>query len=237
MSILKRLRRDISTFNGNRVAFDNKRLLSYDDDKINVGAMSDDSGSGNGVVEKRWSFYEDKNVGVIRVYMDGSCFFHSILMAVDDTYFTSSEKDKKNIAYSYRHYLANLLESVNADGVRVYDTLSRGKLAEISEAVADVSLDSLKSLLRNIRASVGQEIIELVSNDINIDIYIVDVSGNYYVMGDKEIYYKNRASVVLLYNGAHYDLLVYKVGEGYRRVFRPDDEFIVKVKSLAESYF
>jgi hypothetical protein len=185
----------------------------------------------------KWSIFDDKNVALMKATPDGTCFFHSILLATNDVYYSSSEATRKDIAYDYRKYLGNRLSYIEKNGISVYDTLSRGTLKEFSKVVPEYSIDNLKSLLYNTAKSVGQEVIELVSNDKNIDIYIIDNKGMYYYLGDRDIYYKNRKSVVLFYTEGHYDLLVYKYGDTYKRLFNPDDDFIIKIKSLDPLYF
>lgn len=122
---------------------------------------------------------------------DGSCYFHSILRAVDPVYIQLPMHQKSEYVYKFRCKLADLLPTV-------FMQLSRGTLHE------RYPLSHLQQELRSHQA-VDDVFQEFVSDLLNIDIYIIDRSGNKRQLFD-EILIKGRPSVLLIYNGFHYDV-------------------------------
>ena len=143
---------------------------------------------------------------------NGDCYFHSILMSFNPEYKKATcIKERIHMAKKLRHDLANRLEEVDPEtGLIVYDTLSRGKLKEFGEFVPCYSLTNLKALLRS-NNSVDYVFNELVSNEFDIDIYIINYAKKEVNLVDHEadILYKNRDSVVLLFlpGSEHYELV------------------------------
>lgn len=162
---------------------------------------------------------------------DGSCFFHSILLGVSDSYSSLSDRDKRRMASNLRRKLSEELDEEK------YKSLSNGELENISKSLKkhiDLSLDGLKGELDS-NNFVGQEFIELVSNELDIDIYIIDIDkGDLYRLGDTNIYLKNRPSVILGYSerASHYDLIGLKESGEVITLFDPRHEVIEALKRL-----
>lgn len=170
--------------------------------------------------------------GMVKISIngDGSCLFNAIAYAfftpyrlghIDGVYF-----DRESFIKNLRKDLANILESKDSDGIMIYDKLSRGKLREFSEGYPDYKLENMMKELRSKRA-VDSIYFELISNFFKLDIYILDQGRHdVYQLGDVDLYYKERPSIVLLYNENHYDLVGLETSEGLKTRFDSDHPFI-----------
>lgn len=170
-----------------------------------------------------------KIYNLVRVYAigDGSCFFHAILLGVSEEYLNLSRRGKIQMAKKLRKRLSQELDEDK------YSKLSGGNLESIANGVSgcmDLTLNGLKNTLDS-RNFVGQELIELVSNELDIDIYIIDLDKEtVYHLGNTEIYHKDRSSIILGYteSGSHYDLIgLYKHKQDeIMTLFSPKHEII-----------
>jgi len=176
------------------------------------------------------------NMVRIRIPRDGSCFFHAITRAYFKPYITGvidgKPFNKKDFIKGLRKSLSiKLGKSDPKTGLRYYDTLSRGKLAEFAKSVPQYSLEEMQKELDS-NQSVDNVYNEFISNEINKDIYILDmVSKDVYITGnDFDILYKERKSIVLLYLPGHYELVGIQTKKGIKTLFSPDHEFIKAIK-------
>jgi hypothetical protein len=163
---------------------------------------------------------------------DGSCFFHCILSAKNKAYSMLTYKHKIEKAKELREYLSEMLE-IKKDGKMIYDRLARGQLREQSKAVADYKLENMQKTLCSSKW-VGDTFNELISEVLNIDIYIIDgrKSDVYITANDFDILYKNRPSIVIHWNGSsHYSLIGVKEKAGIVDLFQYDHEFIVELRN------
>ncbi len=161
---------------------------------------------------------------------DGSCFFHAILNAVDETYKEIDTKEKIIQAKEFRSYLARNLE-LKIDNTIFYDKLSRGNLREFGKNIPEFSLNGMKKQLLS-NDWVDNKYNELISNTLNVDIYLIDAkTADLYVTGDDiDILYFNRPSIVILYSSSHYDLIGYKENNKINTIFNPKHRFIVTLQ-------
>jgi hypothetical protein len=151
---------------------------------------------------------------------DGSCYFHALLNAIYCKY-RLRDTNKRDLVRRLRKELSEVLN-------KQYDKLSRGHLKEISQHVPSLSKESMLTLLDS-SPSVGNEFQELVSNVLDIDIYMLELSRKDVLVmsNDREILYKNRKSVVLISTGNHYELVGITNKDGlYDVFFTPDHDFI-----------
>jgi hypothetical protein len=170
--------------------------------------------------------HSDKKIKRIRLYRcpcppDGSCFFHAVLLATSVTYRNACAYQRNQICATFRSQLADYLHSEiqvryedgRIDWISVYSYLSRGELGNTSRVLPQYSLQNLDAWIRSTRA-VGLEVMELVSIFLNINIYILNTQNvaegeNVYNPGDVDFLYPaQRNSIVLYFNGDHYDLCV-----------------------------
>ena len=75
--------------------------------------------------------------------------------------------------------------------------------------------------------------LELISNVLDIDIYVVwNKTKDIYILGDKELYYKNRDSIIILNNeNIHFDTIGLKQENGNRTLFDKNEPLIKQMYS------
>lgn len=134
---------------------------------------------------------------------DGSCYFHSILYSFNDMYI-KNKSQRTSLALRFRESLVPKLK-------KHYQTLGGGNLRELGQFEEEFTIEGLSKLLLSM-SSVGDSFRELISRELNINIFIVDIARkDLYITGDniKEMY-KERNSVVLAYLPGHYESIVLK---------------------------
>lgn len=152
---------------------------------------------------------------VIKVPPDGSCFFHSILRAFYKEYIETESKNYrtvlvKKLRYSLSEALGERNEFTNTSE---YDAMGNGYYRKYNEAVKMVDGDthSMEYLQAELKSnnSVDHSYIEILSNHLNLDIYLISSkTGDVYLTGtDRNLLYKNRKSIVILYSPGHYDII------------------------------
>jgi hypothetical protein len=180
--------------------------------------------------------FSDEEVYQIPVAPDGSCFFHCLCLATNTKEYMENEKERREMVISLRKLLAEKLDKIRYEDKIWYDTLSRGKLKSLSSDVGELSLESMKNELLSM-GPVDEKFFEYVSDILNIDMYIINADTKKIINLEKEIYYKNRKSVVLyFYPAGHYDLLITRRNEEdqdrYYFIFENNDRFILSMKEL-----
>lgn len=166
--------------------------------------------------------FDHFNLFKIDVMGDGSCWFHAFCMAYFLPYRTQRYNGKvyrrRDIVQTLRKELSEKLsQPVNPDdpkGPTVYQSLGGGTLEELGKENKEFSLSGMISHI-NSNAPCGEEIQELTSEQTNKNIFYIDTnSGDVYIVSNVELLYKNRPSVVLLYNGGHYDTCALRESNG-----------------------
>lgn len=165
------------------------------------------------------------NIMRIPTIGDGSCFFHAIAMAYCKIYRDGDDNFKKDFIRQLRYQLTLAL------GER-YTKLSRGELPSLSKEMPRYTLDAMQREL-NSSSPVDNLYLELCSEVLGLDIYIIDVlKRDVYIVGDKELLSKSRNAVVLGYTPGHYELVGALERETFlRTLFPPDHLFITTLKS------
>lgn len=191
----------------------------------------------NEVQPLNWTLYP----GLVRISteMDGSCFFHAILKSFFLPYKTGfldgKPLNRSTFAFDLRKSLSRKLgapvEPNNPLSPTYYATLSRGKLAEISKDVPDLSLDYMQKELAS-RLPIDNKYNEFISNVLDKDIYLLDYNTkDVYITGaDDEILYKNRPSIVILVLPGHYELIGLQTNSGVQTLFDPSSNFIQNIR-------
>ena len=172
--------------------------------------------------------YDFVRIGAIG---DGSCMFHSILQGFNKTYINSSIQDKIKITRQFRNDLSNILDE-EINGKKCYNQLSRGQLQDFSKSVPETSLANMKrSLSSNDWGDI--RFLELISNILNIDIYVIwSKTKDLYNLGDTELYYKNRDSIIILNTGnIHFDTIGLKTENGNRTLFDKNEPVIKQLRA------
>jgi glutaredoxin-related protein len=91
--------------------------------------------------------------------------------------------------------------------VRVYDCLSKGKYRDLGETIPSYNINYMASEMRDETVYLEDKYLELISNEINHDIYILD-SNTYDLFikdEDPDCFYKNRSSIILLAHQQHFE--------------------------------
>jgi hypothetical protein len=114
-----------------------------------------------------------------------------------------------------------------------YDDEGLQKLNIIFARGLQLSLVQYKLELANPRFPVSNDITELVSDCIGVDIYYIDSRDRHpYMTGDStEVIYKDRLSVIILaLDNYHYELIGRLVGNSLRTSFDSDDQLILELR-------
>lgn len=155
---------------------------------------------------------------------DGSCMFHSILQAFNRTYIQSSIAEKRKMTRQFRNDLADVLDK-KINGELCYDKLSRGSLKSISSHVPEVSLKEMKRSLKSNEWG-DYRFLELISNILELDIYVIK-EDNIYKLGDKDLYYKHRDSIIIFNDdNVHFETVGAKTENGIKTLFDKNDSII-----------
>lgn len=190
----------------------------------------------NGVIELNWN-RDFVYPGMIKLEVpaDGSCFFHSIAMSVLPSYQLGSVNN-----FNVFDFINNFRKELGHRLKHNYDKLSRGSLKEMSQNDDSLSLSNMVSDLAN-GGAVDHRYNELISDTLNIDIYILDDNTQDVIyLLDPQVLHKKRTSIVLLYsswggNIGHYELIGIRNVDIIRTNFRWDDPFILKIRKRIES--
>jgi len=170
------------------------------------------------------------NFVIIPAIGDGSCMFHSILQSFNKTYIRSNREGKKAMCKMFRNDLAEVL-SYHIKGQRIYDSLSRGTLSELADAVPETSLVNMK---RSLKSDDWGDIrfLELISNILDLNIIVIDLSKKeVYRTGDNEIYIKKNRDTIFIanINNYHFDTVGLEIDGSIRTIFRYNETVINKL--------
>jgi len=181
---------------------------------------------------------------MIRIYTiaDGSCFFHALMNATNKVYRSERSNGyalpRADIVRNLRKALAYRLgDPVDPRGDPFdnhYNRLGGGALRMLSRTAPQYGILEMQARLRNPNQQVGNEYNEFVSDQLGIDIYILDgTTRDVYMTGDDwGRLYKDRDSVVLLYMPGHYELvglLTDRMTEV--TLFKPENQFIQSIRA------
>jgi hypothetical protein len=168
--------------------------------------------------------YFKNNLHIHSVPADGHCFFHCLLLATSEIYRKVDDPHKLKMVHFLRSSLAKYLDEKDENDKSTYDKLSRGTLKDFSTHLPELSLHSLQKLLRS-NSPVGEHIYELVSEFLDIDLYIFH--KDQLMIFDKDLLHKNRSSIIIFYDHMHYELCILKNNQGgWIYSFDPDHEII-----------
>ena len=163
---------------------------------------------------------------------DGSCFIHSVLHSFNKEYRDLDQRGRRMMVAKLRSDLSDVLSERSGEKT-YYEKLSRGQIKELSEALPEMKLQYMQRYLKS-RNWITMFYLELISDQLDIDIVIIDEkTKKVYQTGDKEIYYKNRETVIINYiEDAHFESVGVKVGSRAVTLFSPECELILKLKKM-----
>lgn len=172
----------------------------------------------------------DYNFVIIPTIGDGSCMFHSILQSFNKTYIHSNREGKQAICKMFRSDLGEVL-SYCIEGQKIYDSLSRGTLSELSEVVPETSLINMKKSLKSNEWG-DIRFLELISNILDLNIIVLDFSKkDVYRTGDNELYIKKNRDTIFIanINNYHFDTVGIEINGTVRTLFRYNESIINKL--------
>lgn len=189
--------------------------------------------------------WPQSNLVKIKAPGDGSCLFHSLAFAYNQSYRLDSIGGRvissRKFVRELRDQLANLLaapiDPLDPTGKKYYDIIARGSLPEISKSFPKYSLKSMQATLRS-NDSIDYVYLEFIADVIDKDIYILSAERrDVYITGEEELFQKNRPSIILLYSPGHYDLIGERLSDGtIKTLFSPEDSVIRLIRErLIES--
>jgi len=171
---------------------------------------------------------------------DGSCFIHAVLKAFYPPYQDNNSANFRiNMTAEVRRDLAEFLtlEDANHPGFIYWQTTARGAfpdhlMLQTNEPNAiyndriDFSLKGIQWLLNSFN-QLGDEVYKLVSDALNIDIYILRVTlDDLYPHLHTHRPDIVRDAVVIIGNNSHYEVLAVDTEAGFQTIFPPDDPFL-----------
>jgi hypothetical protein len=187
-----------------------------------------------------WNIFKEFDLVRIRTDTDGSCFFHAICKAyfkpyivgkIDNEFF-----DRKQFIHNLRKDLSKKLglkiNPEDPNSKTYYAALSRGEIENFSKEMPEYLLENMQKELGS-STPISNIYNEFISNQLNIDIYILDAKNKdvYMTGGDDKLLYKNRKSVVILYMPGHYELIGLLHNDKYvETYFDPNSSFILKIR-------
>ena len=135
-----------------------------------------------------------------------------------------------------RFLLSEMLDDPDSlDGEKsYYEILSRGELKNLSEHMDETKIENMKRFLDS-NNWFNQLYVEFISLVFDIDIYIIDYrKGELYNLGDVELFYKGRNSIIIGYSdNLHFETLAIKDENGIKRTyFSPTSAPIRELNSL-----
>ena len=180
-----------------------------------------------------------KNMYRIRIIGDGSCFFHALAESYCKPY---REGINGKLKINKREFIRNLrkelseklkskIDPLDKNSPIFYDTLSRGKLREMSK---DMPIYKLENMVKELDSNlpVDNKFNEFISNVLEKDIYILDLENkDVYITGDDDdILYKNRDSIVIGNLPGHYELIGIMKDNKIKTLFPYNHPFIEKIR-------
>lgn len=154
---------------------------------------------------------------------DGSCFFHAILQAISKRYKPMNNKEKREEVRLLRDALAEML--LIEDN---YSKLGRGEIEEIANNVHSMKRENLYRFFKSNEWG-GYEILEYVSNILDIDIYVLNARMNVYKTGDKEALLKGRKSIIIRnINNVHFETVGLKLKNGKVKTFFDEKSEVIQ---------
>lgn len=142
--------------------------------------------------------------------MDGHCLFHAICHSFFKAY-RDNAATRHDTVVKLRGELANLLTEPHprANGRTYYQVMGNGHIKELGDQnISEYTLTGMQQWLRG-SESMGDEVIDFISDVLNKDIYFLDIrTQDVYVT--PVVPTGTRSSIVLFYNGHHYDLATYR---------------------------
>lgn len=158
---------------------------------------------------------------------DGHCLLHSVCNAIYISYRTGCLNgrriNRQRMMVDLRSEMAVMLGEITESGETFYESISEGGLAEMAKVVPELRLARLQSLFKSDRF-LGEETKLVIEAILDKSIYILD-SNTQDVYFTAEIP-KERDSVVIIYDGGHFDMVSIRDTNHYVTHFKHTHPFI-----------
>jgi hypothetical protein len=175
---------------------------------------------------------------------DGNCLFHALANGFYKPYIESTFKNikysKRFLIKSLRQELSELLDDkVPGTNKTYYQTINNGMMESFSENVPSFKLENMKIEL-NSNSPLGYGYMEYISMILDKDIYILEGKRQDIYNTDelKLMATGNRNSIIIHYDGYHYDLIGIENNDEISTYFLPSHKFIKflqeKVNNITE---
>jgi hypothetical protein len=127
---------------------------------------------------------------------------------------TSEPVGRKEMVDALRVHLADRLDAPidpsNPLSPGVYDCLARGKMKEYAEIIKEYHIEVVRSELRDPDFFMDDKYLELISNELSKDIYVLNaLTQDVHVFdhADVDMYYKGRPTIVVLFLPGHFEVV------------------------------
>ena len=127
---------------------------------------------------------------------------------------TSEPVGRKEMVDALRVHLADRLDAPidpsNVLSPCVYDCLARGKMKEYAEIIKEYHIEVVRSELRDPDFFMDDKYLELISNELSKDIYVLNaLTQDVHVFdhADVDMYYKGRPTIVVLFLPGHFEVV------------------------------
>ena len=183
-----------------------------------------------------------ENIYRITTLGSGNCYFHSVMRGHSTDYQNSDDETRVKKCIEFRDILADMLEEKDETGLTRYDKLNNGIIKDFSKGHEPYTLINLQKNLRSREYIIDGVFQEIISDELDIDIYVSDYKNNdiFMVGSELESLYKGRKSIVLLChkNLEHYEILGIKSPEDNHMytMFAPNHDLIVFLYERLISY-
>jgi hypothetical protein len=158
-------------------------------------------------------------------HKDGSCKFHAILSSTSSTYRNADRKTQLQMCKDLRKSFADTLTmekflSLRVENGKVFDdpcykryiNLPRdkisdfltGKLGFSQKETNNLKFEAFKAHLQDTEQFTGSEVIQLIGDELDIDIYFMKNDEIVVQPVPTEFAYKKRPSVIILHVGRHH---------------------------------
>jgi len=185
-----------------------------------------------------------ENMVRVRTIQNASSFLHAILNAFFQPYrsnkFNGVKIDRHDLVKTIRDRLAarlhELVDPEQSDSVRIYDVLARGRNKQIASAIKSYTIEVMQSELMDQDHMLDDKYLELISNELNKDIYILNAIEKdvWVAFGDTDLFYKHRGSIVIMALPQHFETVGIASPEDPEDVkyhFDPESQFIQALKA------
>ena len=181
--------------------------------------------------------FEDWDLVKIDTIGDGNCLFHAVVNGFYKPYrfnnftYNGFHYNRYDLIKSLRQEMSQLLDQkIPGTNKTYYQTINNGAMEEFSKSVPDFRLSTMKKIL-NSNQPLGYGFMEFISMIVDKDIYILDGLHKNIYKSDENSVTGTRNSVIIHYNGYHYELVGLLYNDELVTYFAPEHPLIKFLRS------